>query len=138
MASEMDPKETKKKMHWDTREPCAKCPYRKDAPIGLWDPEEFLNLVRNDADPIEGRVFGCHGTAKKPEGPSICGGWLLDQKRRGLPSIQLRLDLISSNKAYECLEQITDGGHALYKSIDEMCLANTRKLKPSEKRRTRK
>lgn len=110
-------------MKWDTREPCENCPYRKDAKLKLWDPAEFENLLVQDNNAYGGAIFGCHGTAKL-ESPSVCGGWLLDQKRRNLPSIQLRLAVISSDAAAKALEAITDGGHKLYTSIAAMCRAN--------------
>ena len=112
-------------MKWDTREPCGNCPYRKDAKLGLWDKGEFDNVMKQDADPISGDIFGCHATVKAaPVDRSVCAGWLLDQKRRGLPSIKLRLKLMKHEEAVDCLEQTTDGGHELYDSIAEMVQAN--------------
>lgn len=110
-------------MKWDTREPCGSCPYRRDARLGLWHPCEFENLVEQDRDPMNGGVFGCHATAKADQ-PSVCAGWLLDQKRRNVPSIQLRLMLMRDKDAVACFEAVTDGGHALYGSIGEMVMAN--------------
>ena len=110
-------------MKWDTTEPCESCPYRKDARIEYWDKGEFAQLLKNDADPIMGAIYGCHQTRKLEE-PSICGGWLLDQQNRGVPSIQLRLALIRSKEAMTCLDKISDGGHERYSSIEEMIEAN--------------
>lgn len=111
-------------MRWATAIPCNSCPYRKDAPRELWSREEFYGLLRNDRDELGGAIYGCHGTRKVPEGPSICAGWLLDQKRRGLPAIQLRLSLMRSEAARTNLESVSNGGHELYSSIREMCAAN--------------
>jgi len=108
---------------WDTRKPCGSCPYRKDAPLRLWHPSEFENLLENDEDTLRGHLFACHATKKAPE-QSVCAGWLLDQDRRGLPSIQLRLVLNRSAEARQALEQVSDGGHRLYGSILEMVAAN--------------
>lgn len=110
-------------MKWNTREPCGSCPYRKDAPLRLWHPSEFDNLLEQDADPIQGRAFGCHATIKN-DSTSVCAGWLLDQKRRGLPSIRLRMALMQSEDAQRCLEKVSDGGYELYGSIEEMVAAN--------------
>ena len=88
-------------MRWDTREPCESCPYRKDAPIKKWDRAEFEDLLAHDANELGGAVYGCHGTKKRVEGPSVCAGWLLDQQRRDFPSIQLRLLLMSNAAAAE-------------------------------------
>ncbi len=109
-------------MKWDTKEPCQSCPYRTDARLQYWDKAEFKNLLRSDADPIQGAVFGCHQTRKLNE-PSVCGGWLLDQKNRGVPSIQLRPSLIRNKEAVHCLENVSSKVE-LYGSIEEMVLAN--------------
>lgn len=114
-------------MKWDTREPCQSCPYRKDARLKFWDEVEFATLLSNDADEFGGAVYGCHQTRKLPE-PSVCGGWLLDQQRRGVPSIQLRLALIHNEGAGQCLSEISDGGHKLYASIKAMVRANFPRL----------
>jgi hypothetical protein len=111
-------------MKWDTREPCASCPYRKDAPREMWHAEEFKKLLAADANEFGGAMFGCHKFRNHPEQAQVCGGWLLDQKRRGCPSIQLRLVLIHKPEAVKALEEITDGGHRLYASIAAMCRAN--------------
>lgn len=110
-------------MKWDTREPCKSCPYRKDAPLAMWDIREFIQVLANDADELRGGVYGCHATRHRQE-PSVCAGWLVDQKRRGLPSIQLRLLLLKHTDAVNCLEEVSDGGHELFASIEEMVRAN--------------
>lgn len=100
--------------------PCGSCPYRVDVPVGTWHREEFENLLANDADELSGGVFGCHRFRLRPEKAEVCAGWFLDQKRRGFPSIQLRLMLM------RLAEQpvVTDGGHELYGTMKKMCLAN--------------
>jgi hypothetical protein len=107
---------------WDTLSPCSSCPYRTDAQPAKWAREEFDNLQAQDADPLNGGVFGCHATIKH-DPPSNCAGWLLDQQRRGLPSIQLRLALIRNPEARDCLDKVSDGGHELYESIEDMVAA---------------
>ena len=108
-------------MIWDRTSPCATCPYRRDVKLALWSEEEFVKLRRQDADPLTGAVYGCHSSAVKPvEERRPCAGWLLDQKRRNLPSIQLRLALIHKPEARELLDRVTDGGADLYDSIQEM------------------
>lgn len=110
-------------MKWTTPQPCASCPYRRDAELAKWSAEEFKRLLEHDADPLRGAVYGCHGTAKLPE-PDVCAGWLLDQKRRSAPAIQLRLELHRNPEARAHYERVTDGGHALYDSIEEMVETN--------------
>lgn len=111
-------------LRWDTKEPCASCPYRKDAKLGFWDPRHFLDTLMGSADPLRGPIFACHGTRKLPEGPAICAGWLLDQMKNGCPSIQLRLACVRDPAAAQATYEVHDGGHELYESIEEMCIAN--------------
>ena len=110
-------------MKWNIKAPCESCPYRKDSKLAFWDKAEFAGLLEQDANHITGHVFGCHQTRKHPE-PTICAGWLLNQKNRGLPSIQLRMRLIKSEEARTCLVELTDGGNEQYGSIEEMVEAN--------------
>ena len=108
---------------WETREPCGSCPYRKDAPLELWHRQEYESVYASEhAECIGGSVFGCHATLKKD--PEVCAGWLLDQKRRGIPSIPLRLRLMRLPDARAALDEVTDGGHETYDSALEMCAAN--------------
>jgi hypothetical protein len=106
--------------------PCGSCPYRVDAPLRLWAPIEFMNLLSHDADELNGGVFLCHRHIRDPQGPNreLCAGWLLDQKRRGFPSIQLRLLLMTRKEIIEQVEAVTDGGFEIYDSIAAMCEAN--------------
>ncbi len=114
-------------LKWDTESPCESCPYRKDAQLELWHSSEFENLLEHDRNEMDGNLFACHGT-KNQEQQGVCAGWLLNQQRRGLPAIQLRLALMRSEEAQALLEKVNDGGHELYNSIAEMCAAN--RVKP--------
>lgn len=110
-------------MSWTLKSPCGSCPYRVDAPLALWSPEEFILLKENDHP--HGSTFGCHGTLKKPEEErEPCVGWLLDQRVRNTPNITLRILLMTDPAKTEMYQEITDGGHKLYGSIDEMIRAN--------------
>lgn len=109
-------------MKFDTPSPCGSCPYRKDAPLGLWHPSEFEKLARSERDAI-GVVFACHATAKKRE-QSVCAGWLLKQIDGGLPSIALRLALRNDDTAVALLDTVSNGGHELYATVEEMIRAN--------------
>lgn len=104
------------------RSPCGNCPYRKDSPRGLWHPDEFKKLVASDRA-VLGSLFLCH----KQTG-HVCVGWLLNQRERNLPSLALRLALISgraeAGELAEILRSASDGGHELFESIEDMCSAN--------------
>ena len=124
-------------MKFDTRAPCSTCPYRKDVPVGTWHRSEFERLLKDDADPARGAVFGCHkGKSLTSARLQVCGGWLLDQKKRGVPSIGFRMDMIRNPAAGEAIDKITSGGHPVYSSIAAMCKANGVRVKPRRRMNT--
>lgn len=124
-------------MKLETKSPCASCPYRKDAQLKLWHRSEFENLLAQDQNEVMGGIFACHKYRHRPaEEQNFCAGWLLDQKRRRYPSIQLRLTFSVMGVTADQLDEITDGGHELYPSVKAMCLANgVRKAKEKPERR---
>lgn len=107
---------------FDRREPCTSCPYRTDAPLGLWSPAEFEALLRNDGDML-GTKYGCHEFNKRPEEAQVCIGWLINQRERNVPSIALRLTLMRNEPARKCFKEAASPA-PLYESIEEMCEAN--------------
>ncbi len=120
-------------MVWDRTTPCTSCPYRRDAPRGLWHATEFVNLMQHDGD-LFGAMFGCHEFNKRPpEEHRPCAGWLLDQKKRGVPSIRLRMTLSSNPKALACFEKADPAGLPLFDSIEEMVAANIERPKVEPK-----
>lgn len=123
-------------MKWDDaghRQPCAKCPYRKDAPLRLWHPDHFRKLLADDGNEFGGAVYGCHNDSKRaPADVRPCNGWLLDQRERGTPSIQLRLALRGNKAAQRAYASVTSAGLKLYASIKAMCRANG--VRPPPKR----
>lgn len=59
-------------------EPCSACPYRRDAPPGLWAENEYAKLPPYDeptwAQPTE--AFACHATPEHLcHGWAVVGGW---------------------------------------------------------------
>ena len=102
--------------------PCNNCPYRKDAPLQHWSKEEFINLLNTEKD-FFGAVFGCH----KKDG-SVCVGWLMNQDKRGFPSLALRVSLTKNNVTKEYLENLKCKS-PMYDSVEEMCYANFPELK---------
>ncbi len=120
-------------MNFETKKPCASCPYRKSSQRALWSPVEFENLLEHDKEIAPGlglstgASFGCHKFRNRPgEEQDYCAGWLLDQKRRGLPNVQLRMKLgaIAGTGADDPLEEVTDGGFDLFSTIEEMSAYN--------------
>jgi predicted component of type VI protein secretion system len=93
-------------------------------PVGIWDYAEYENLQRAEQD-LLGSTFACHLTAPlPPQERSLCLGWLADQKRRGCPSIRLRVLLARRPELREVLEAVDAEDPDLYSSIEEMCAAN--------------
>jgi hypothetical protein len=104
--------------------PCTTCPYRRDALIGHWSPDEFVDLLKSERSQF-GTVYACHGHIELPPAKrGMCAGWLLDQRRRRYPSIKLRMLLSSSDQALSAAKAVTEGGCELYDSVEEMCAAN--------------
>lgn len=101
--------------------PCLTCPYRQDVRLGLWDPQHFVDVLRND-HPM-GALWGCHKYARK-QVQGFCAGWLLDQRRRNYPSLQLRVRMLDDVFAQQVAETLTDAGLELFPSIKDMCMAN--------------
>ena len=62
------------------KRPCTACPYRLDAPSGVWHPDEYEKLRPYDAEtfaqPPNG--FACHAS---PE--FLCNGWAICHTSRG-------------------------------------------------------
>lgn len=115
---------------WTQTKPCEACPYRRDAPTGVWDAAEFENVKAQDHD--FGNTFGCHLDATRPkEDWQPCVGWLADQKRRGVPNIPLRMMLMTTPGAVDVFEAVNENDPKLYASIEEMVAANAGKRFPS-------
>lgn len=75
--------------------PCATCPYRLDAPSGLWGESEYAKLPRYDGeivDQIEAQAFGaftCHTDRDK-----FCAGWIATHGPDNLLALRLHADLV--------------------------------------------
>jgi len=104
--------------------PCATCPFLMKTKLALWHKSQFEMLKASNANPF-GNTFGCHmDVEKEPTDRGPCVGWLLDQKRRYVPSLLLRIELASKPEAAEHFERIGEAGPDLYPTIDAMFEAN--------------
>jgi len=58
--------------------PCASCPYRRDVPSGIWQPEEYAKLPAFDADTAlqPPNLFLCHQTDAEDPRARLCAGWV--------------------------------------------------------------
>lgn len=108
------------------KSPCGNCPYRKDAPLQLWDKQEFKTLLESEDDFI-GKVYKCH----KNNG-SVCIGWLIDQDNRNHPSLALRMSLIKHNVTRKYLDSLKSE-FEMFKSIKDMVRANFPELLKKKK-----
>ena len=113
---------TKYKLHWDKREPCKSCPYRRDAPLNLWSNEEFEDLLASERTQM-GTTYGCHEYGKRREQAQVCVGWLLNQRENNVPSMMLRLALMTNNAALACYNEASSPVE-MYESVEEMCAEN--------------
>ena len=119
--------------------PCENCPYRIDAPRQYWSREEFRAVLDGEEGNVGVRageaapVWACHKQKDLPtreRGP--CAGWLLDQKKRGVPSIKLRLQLAFDPDTREAFERVSSDV-AMFESTEAMCRANG--VRPRRRRR---
>jgi uncharacterized protein DUF6283 len=97
--------------------PCKDCPYRTDAPLQKWSIEEFKDLLAHEHE-LMGTVYGCH----KNNG-TVCKGWLMDQDKRGFPSISLRIALSRHQVSRVYLDSLKCAS-PLFDSVSEMAEAN--------------
>lgn len=82
------------------KRPCASCPYRKDAPSGLWATHEYEKLPAYDGhmwEQFEKQAFGtflCH----QRDG-HLCAGWVAGHGPHKL--LALRLDTAVDPKVFD-------------------------------------
>lgn len=100
-----------------SKPPCADCPWRKDAPLGVWPRERWLTLARTCRG--DGQlIFACH---KSPQdAPRVCLGWAAVEGD-GAVGVRhaLRLRKLDLAAVYARPE-----GIPLYESFDAMLAAN--------------
>ena len=83
------------------KSPCGSCPYRQDAPTGLWHYEEYIKLPEYDRPMPEQPqgVFGCH-----QDDGHLCAGWVgtHDMKR----NLAVRLNWLTGHMTDEEFLQV--------------------------------
>jgi len=95
------------------REPCTKCPWRKDA-AGEFPAEAFRHSARTAYDMTE-HTFACHDSGTKR--PATCAGFLL---RGADHNLSVRLARIAG----DICDDVSDGGHELFDNYRDMAVAN--------------
>lgn len=59
------------------KRPCPSCPYRRDAPSGLWNEAEYAKLPAYDGETGEQALAGALGTFHCHTDPDLlCAGWV--------------------------------------------------------------
>ncbi|GGL55109.1 DUF6283 family protein [Planomonospora parontospora] len=91
--------------------PCARCPWRKDAPLGAFPPEVYRHSASTTYD-MSVHVFSCH--ACTAEQPKTCAGFLL----RGAA------DNLAIRRRNHDYSDVHAGGAELYDSYRDMAIAN--------------
>lgn len=84
--------------------PCGSCPYRCDAPSGLWHADHYNLLPKFDRTPDEGQpagVFMCHQNDGR-----LCGGWVAVHDME--ENIGLRIALVNEWISPETFEACLD------------------------------
>jgi len=100
-------------LHRYRREPCTKCPWRKDA-VGEFPAEAFRHSARTAYD-MANLTFACHDSGTRK--PTICAGFLL---RGAAHNLSIRLSYLRGR----IKDNICDGGHELFESYRAMAIAN--------------
>lgn len=108
--------------------PCSSCPFLRSAPLAYWHPDEYTKLFRMEMlekEPSSTAVFSCHKERSLPASTRrLCAGWMIDQKRKNIPSLALRL-LVRRNAAVaEQLRTAAAESGAVYGSVGELVQAN--------------
>lgn len=110
-------KKQKSYLFFTGTQPCKSCPYRKDAPLQMWDKYEFDKLLLQDKE-MFGGMYKCH----KNNG-SCCKGWLINQDNRNHPNIALRIRMSREGITREYLDKLKCDVE-MFETIEEMVEAN--------------
>lgn len=92
--------------------PCGDCPWRKDATLGHWHRDHFVNIA------TECRGDGLHTMGCHKGGGRICAGWAAVE---GFDAVGLRL---AAMRGQYNPARLNIRGLSLFASMDEMIAAN--------------
>lgn len=91
-------------------EPCARCPWLLDSPVGAFPPEVFQHSAKTAYD-LATHTFGCHASPR--DEPRTCAGFLL---RGAAHNLTVRM--------YGPGVEAVSSDRPLYDSYREMAIAN--------------
>lgn len=96
------------------KQPCSNCPWRKDS-VGEFPAEAFRLSAITSYDMAE-ETFACHSAGLKKT--KVCAGFIL---RGADHNLAVRIAIIKGDLKPD---EISDGGHELFRSYKEMAIAN--------------
>ncbi|MGV9386920.1 DUF6283 family protein [Nonomuraea sp. NPDC003707] len=105
--------------------PCGPCPFRRDAPPGVFTPEQFADMRKtcrsaDDHAAVDTPLFGCHPGEPGTDDDLACAGWLAVEGRNSL-----RVGLaIAFDRLPDTVLDPSSGWPELYGSFEEMVEAN--------------
>jgi hypothetical protein len=130
MVEEVDPM-TDDQMKPPTKNPCGSCPYRQDAPSGLWHISHYMMLPLFDLESVgqPANVFGCH-----QNNGHLCSGWVAthDMEESISMRIAVQAGIITEETLDACLDYETSV--PLFESGAEACLHGIRDYENPSKR----
>jgi hypothetical protein len=100
---------------WHRRQPCAECPWRKDAPLKAFPASAYRHSARTSYD-MGQSVFACHMSGA--EKSATCAGFLLVGAQHNM---LVRLAMLDGR--YDP-GAVSANGVALYESYRQMAIAN--------------
>ena len=107
--------------------PCARCPWRLDAPIGAFPAQAFRDSAHT-ANDLSEVAFGCH--AERPHAPKTCAGFLLagagHNMRFRVNVLAGKIDLDKLHTTVELYDSYVDMAVANGVDRDDPALANCR------------
>ncbi len=100
--------------------PCRDCPWRLDAPVGVWPEAAWLRLWATCQDDGMGMMLCHNGPAPATDRPALlCAGWV---RVVGVEAIGVRLALMLERISVVTLES-QPGDPALYSNFEDLLLA---------------
>lgn len=97
------------------REPCAECPWRKDAPIGAFPAEAYRHSARTCYD-MAATTFACHMSGRT--NPATCAGFLLSAGAQH--NMLVRIAAMNGKLDLRAVKSRV----ALYSTYQQMAIAN--------------
>lgn len=96
------------------KKPCSECPWRRDVPVGRFDPDRYKSLASTAQD-MSCILFSCHKSVEGKD--AVCAGFIL----RTVHNLTLR---IAHSRGDIKKDSVSDGGYSLFDTFRDMAVAN--------------